>query len=95
MRREYTYEERVMVFCRGLTPKGNRWTDVIRKELADPDSQLSHITREFKAWKRLCNSRPKEFQLEIDKSGYISINNAGGDSSHISGIVDVSYLFHK
>lgn len=72
-------------------PKGKRWGDVIRRELADPHSRLSETVREFKAWIRLAKTN-KYIKLEVDYCGYICVRQRD-DVTHISGMTDVSYLF--
>jgi hypothetical protein len=74
-----------------LTPKGKRWGDVIRKELTDPDSRLSCVVREFKAWTRIAKS-DKKTKLELDYCGNIIVN-VDGNISNIAPEPDVGYLF--
>jgi hypothetical protein len=74
-----------------LTPHGKRWADVIRRELKDPESIVSYAVRELRAWKRLCDSWPKEFKLELEY-GHIVVNVVG-QRCHISSCSDVGYLF--
>lgn len=80
-----------------LTPKGKRWGDVIRKELADPDSLISKAVRELKAWHRLSKTNDR-IQLELTCLGNIQVACYGycvhdADRTDICPLNDVSYLF--
>ena len=81
------------------TPVGKRWGDVIRRELSDPDSELSMAVRAFNAWKRLCKNDPELYQMSVDCLGYISVktkSSFGPDNiQSISSLTDVRYLFGK
>jgi hypothetical protein len=75
-----------------MTEKGQRWGDVIRKELQNPKSLTSLSVRQFKAYKKLCDTCPKDFKLELDVLGNIVVNMRG-DRQAISYMPDVGYLF--
>jgi hypothetical protein len=40
-----------------LTPKGQRWGDIIRKELSDPHSPISQAVKNLKTWKYIVKDR--------------------------------------
>lgn len=60
-----------------LTCKGNRFGDVVRDSLADPESSLSKVIREFNAWKKVCQREPEKFNLELDGLGFILVRTKG------------------
>lgn len=60
-----------------LTPKGNRFGDVVRDTLADPDSVLSKVVRNFNAYKKICKCNPEKYSLELAPVGFISLRTKG------------------
>ncbi len=49
-----------------LTPVGKRFADVVKRELADPDSTISQAVRNLKGWKHQVKQHPREFQFALE-----------------------------
>lgn len=59
--------------------------DFVRRELKDPESEISQSVRKFKAWTRLSKSEPQNFRIELYIGDIFFVKNGdwGADvSSH-------------
>ena len=79
-----------------LTPKGKRFGDVVRQHLADPNSDLSKITRQFNAWKRLERSDSKTVTLILTRFGIKVVKNERfGSADSISAFDDMGFWWNR
>jgi len=85
-----------------LTPRGNRFADVVKRELADSDSELSKITRHFRAYKIIVANN-KYFEFILCKLGnyisYIAVKKKVGRFHVVEPISntlsDMTLLFNR
>ena len=82
-----------------LTPKGKRFADVVRRELARPDSYVSLAVRNLKGWQHQVKQHPREFRFILDgviykTVGVVPIKREVYDAIRMGYFVDMSIYYH-